>query len=330
MTGRRVMVYLATSADEASLFELKKDGTRPVLKRYYQHTFTTEEGLTSILDDMKAEAPARRYGLIVGSHGMGWIQVAATQTAATKGMRFHWDRPAGAADLPRTRFFGGTTAQYQTDITTLSAAIGNIGVHFEYILFDDCYMANIEVAYELRGVTDHLIACPTEIMMYGFPYHKVGQYLFGNIDYARICSEFIGFYKKEEYPYATIGIINCREVEPLAAIMRDINSRFTFNPARLGSVQRLDGYSSIIFFDLGDYVSKLCDDAALLSQFNAQLERTIPAAQQGHTDEFYTAMYDPYPRAISIHAYSGATVSDPSTHKWCSMKAETAWYKATH
>jgi hypothetical protein len=165
-------------------------------------------------------------------------------------------------------------------------------------------------------------------MLYGFPYHEVGPYLIGNIDYDRICAEFIDFYRKYEYPYATIGIINCREVEQLAAIMRVVNSSFTFDPSRLGSVQRLDGYSPTIFFDLGDYVSHLCDDAQTLALFNAQLERTIPATQRAHTDEYYTGLR--YPNEVPIHAYSGATVSDPSTNRMCSMKAETAWYKATH
>lgn len=45
----------------------------------------------------------------------------------------------------------------------------------EYILFDDCYMSSLEVAYDLRHVTRHLIACPTEIMVYGMPYSHIGE-----------------------------------------------------------------------------------------------------------------------------------------------------------
>lgn len=43
----------------------------------------------------------------------------------------------------------------------------------EYILFDDCYMSSLEAAYDLRHVTRHLIACPTEIMAYGMPYSHI-------------------------------------------------------------------------------------------------------------------------------------------------------------
>ena len=55
----------------------------------------------------------------------------------------------------------------------------------EYILFDDCYMSTVEVAYDLKNVTSHLIASTSEIMAYGMPYDKIGQYLIENIDYKR-------------------------------------------------------------------------------------------------------------------------------------------------
>lgn len=52
------------------------------------------------------------------------------------------------------------------------------GIRFEYILFDDCFMSSIEVAYDLRKITRHLIASPCEVMAYGYPYDLVMPYLF--------------------------------------------------------------------------------------------------------------------------------------------------------
>ena len=65
----------------------------------------------------------------------------------------HWEYE----NVPMTRYFGGLNAQYQTDITTLAKGISNAGLKMEYILFDDCYMSSIEVAYALKDVTDYLI-----------------------------------------------------------------------------------------------------------------------------------------------------------------------------
>ena len=48
----------------------------------------------------------------------------------------------------------------------------------------------VEVAFELRKVTDHLIGSTSEIMAYGFPYARMGHYMFGEVDYAGICNAF--------------------------------------------------------------------------------------------------------------------------------------------
>ena len=60
LENERVLVYLATSAKQASLFELvynAADGTceQKVLKEYeYEEpTYTTTEGISAILNDMK-------------------------------------------------------------------------------------------------------------------------------------------------------------------------------------------------------------------------------------------------------------------------------------
>lgn len=68
----------------------------------------------------------------------------------------------------------------------------------EYILFDDCYMASVEVAYDLKEVTDYLIASPCEIMAYGMPYAEIGPHLLGKVDYESICDAFYEFYKNYE------------------------------------------------------------------------------------------------------------------------------------
>ena len=46
----------------------------------------------------------------------------------------------------QTRYFGGTEHFYQTNISTLAAAISQSKMHMQFVMFDDCYMSNIEVA----------------------------------------------------------------------------------------------------------------------------------------------------------------------------------------
>ena len=163
------------------------------------------------------------------------------------------------------------------------------------------------------------------------PYDKIGQYLIGNIDYEKVCDGFYSFYSNYVTPCGTIGVTDCSELDNLAAIMKEINQRYTFNEELTGELQRLDGYTPTIFFDYSDYVSKLCSDPDLLEQFNEQLKRTVPFKR--NTKQYFTAIssnpYD-YGKRIDINTFSGITISDPSTNPGASKKNETAWYIATH
>lgn len=148
----------------------------------------------------------------------------------------------------------------------------------EYILFDDCYMSSLEVAYELRNVTNHIIACPTEIMVFGMPYSTMGKYLLSdNPDYQAICNSFYQFYSTYQYPYGTLAVTNCRELDNLASIMKRINKKHNFNSNQETLIQRMDGYDPIIFYDYGDYVRVLCDkDTEMFSSFSEILNKVIP------------------------------------------------------
>lgn len=82
----RVIVFLSTSSTEAELFKFSVNNgicTRQILKEYTRPAFTTEEGLTGILNDMKSFASAKTYSLIVGCHGMGWLPVAQSKARAS-------------------------------------------------------------------------------------------------------------------------------------------------------------------------------------------------------------------------------------------------------
>ena len=326
-TSERVVVFFATSPSDATLFELKVEkgvNLRNTLKSYTDPAFTTAAGITSILNDVQSFAPAKRYGMEVSSHGMGWIPVSQSASAAMRsaGIKFHWEHE----NVPLTRYFGGLTSQYQTDITSLAEGISDAGLKMEYILFDDCYMSAIEVAYDLKDITDHLIASPTEVMAYGMPYAEIGRYLVGNVDYYGITNGFYEFYKDYSTPCGTIAVTRTSELEALAAVMKEINQRFSFDQLQLNDIQRMDGYSPVIFFDYGDYVAKLCTDQGLLERFNAQLERAVPSLYSMHTPTYYSMSRG----RVDIDAFSGTTVSDPSIHSLAAKKEQTAWYKATH
>ena len=196
----------------------------------------------------------------------------------------------------------------------------------EYILFDDCYMSSLETAYELRHITDYIIACPTEIMAFGMPYSTMGKHLLSREpNYKAACDALHQFYSTYQYPYGTLAVTNCSELDNLAALMKRINQQYIFDNTQEGFVQPMDGYSPVIFYDYGDYVKVLCkNDSTLLLQFSETLNKVVP--YKTHTEKYYSASRG----AVPINSYSGITTSEPSHNVKANDYNQTLWYQDTH
>ena len=313
---------MATDPTSAVLYELKCSGGKcwnDTLRRFSDRTFTSRSSMASLFGDIKAIAPAPRYGMVVGSHGLGWIPVSSQQRAAR--VRMHYD-----AAVLRTRYIGGTTPATQIEIGNFAGAMADASLHTEYILFDNCYMSSVEALYQLRHVTDRVVACPTEVLAYGFPYANCAPFLLGTPDLKAVADAFISYYTATDTPYATVAVIDCSQLDNLATLVREANLASTTDDATIRSdIQVMDGYSPTIFFDLGHYLSLKCSDATLRQVIEAQLALTVPV--QGHTPRFYSALKG---GSTAISHYSGLTTSEPSTNRLAATVDETDWYKATH
>ena len=112
----------------------------------------------------------------------------------------------------------------------------------------------------------------------------------------------------------------------MAYIMRQINDRYPDFPYNTTDIQDLDGFENTIFFDFGDYVSKLCSDPNMLSTFKEQLGRLVPYKANTETYySWYTGEQHP------INTFSGITISDPSVNRSiANVKTQTNWYRETH
>ena len=321
LKGERVVVCMATTSTDAALFELKvKKGkcVADTLRRYKNRTFTSASSMASLFSDIKTMAPAERYGLIVGSHGMAWLPV--DNGRQSRRMVKHYDVGGPLS----TRYFGGLTTDTQIETSALAQALADTDLKMEYILFDDCYMSSVEVAYEMKSVAHYIIACPTEIMSYGFPYGRCGEYLLGSLDYRNVVDNFIGYYSFSSSPYATAAVTDCTQLDDLADIVRQINEGVGEKSVSLTDVQPMDGYEPSLFFDFGDYIRHKCEDALLLEAFNAQLDKVVP--YKGNTEYYYSALCG----KVRIDRYSGLNTSESSLNTLFQGYDNTAWYKATH
>ena len=345
LNNSRVLVFLSDKYNHSTLYDLQYNATtksvdRVPLKEYEGASYASAEGIADIMNEVKTQASALNYALIVGVHGCGWTYAsdwsrypyyARPSVTRPSDNNFSGIQFGPDPNAPLTRFFGSVSlAENAMDISTLAEGIRESGLKMQYILFDACYMSNIETAYELKDVTNYMIASGSEIMAAGLPYRSMWSYLNSPTpNYSGIVSTSVNFYKNNSSaPFCNLAAIDCRQVEKLASVMKDINAEYQLSASvSLDSIQHLDGFRPNLFYDLETYVDSLRPSGYLLDQFKSQLKLTIKASD--HTDEAYTCIYSS--DSFKIKNYCGITVSDPSQHSVAIKGREkTGWWKATH
>lgn len=342
MNGR-VLVFLSSSSQSSSLYEITYENGKiehHTIKEYTGNEYDTTQGMLQILNDVKANAYALYYAMIIGGHGSGWTYKSDWSRSASSAKRFSPSTTGtGSYHVPdevlptftTTRFFGSASdMNYAFDIPDLAAALRQSGMKAQYILFDDCYMANIEVAYELRDVTNYLIASTSEVIAMGMPYYSLWNYLDNSTPrYESIVNGFHSFYSNYTVPCGALSAIDCRKVDQLATVMKEINKNYTFDESQRDSVQVLDGYNTPIFYDMGSYVDHLCKNANLKSAFHSALDEVVK--YKATTPTLFTALYRGNEHRFEVKSFSGITISDPSLNSVAiSGREKTAWWKQTH
>ena len=334
----RVMLFFQQSEkNSAEIIELIYRNGMCEEKKLATHDLPARmdtENLSYFLNEIMRLAPADSYSLIIGSHGLGWIPIGARPNDTTLSLRStasqedFWQQTGGM----KTRFIGEeSNVQNAFDISTLSAALNLTGKKMEYILFDACFMANVESAYVLRNNTKYIVGSVCEIMGDGFPYTNIMPHLLTNngqgYDLDLACQEFNTFYKSRYGYSGSISIIDCSELDALATEMKKVNQGLRLEYV-LNNLQFYEGQKQHVFFDLGDYVNNICADETVKESFRQQLERTVITKYT--LDKFYSA-YGTYGRqySIDVDAYSGLNTSAPA-EVYVDYYKTTDWYKATH
>ena len=210
-----------------------------------------------------------------------------------------------------------------------AAAVKAQNYRTDYLLFDACFMANIETLYDLRECTDYVIAAPCEIMGEGFPYERAMPWFFTDggkgRDLTKVCEAFWNFYMNDATTRSgCISLAVMSEMEEMKEVMRRINAAPKKSYAE--ELQSYEGMSSHIFYDLGHWVELACGDAGLKEDFKAQLDKAFPKAARLSTPEFYSAYNG---RMNPVTYYSGVSFSEPSD-KYVEENKQTNWYRDTH
>lgn len=264
--GSHLMVYHAKRQNQPELIEITAEGSKRL--KVYDGDYRAGLSLTpdrfdEVLTDVEALAPADSYGLVLWSHGTGWVETANTLS----------ERSAGS--LVSTLSFGNDFG-YEMKVTTLAEALSSR--RFDFIYFDCCLMGSIEVAYELRHITPVIVASPTELQVFGMRYDLNVPVFFGRkADMVKAAQNTFDHYDglEGQARACSMVVIDTEALEPLADVTRDIMAT--------GATPR-SGYTPVSFYrsynnaivDMTHYIYGLKDvSPALLEAWQTAYDKAI-------------------------------------------------------
>lgn len=263
LLGTRLIVFYNKLGGDCSLIEIeqgqKSVSEVKVLKQYPSGTNPCLPAtLSQVIADTRALAPAiKGYSMIMWSHGSGWLPhnmrpARVAPKPAAKGItKLITDiEPSGA----QYSFGDGLYSFSSTfEINDLAAALPS-DMKFEYIAFDACFMAGVEVAYQLRDKTKYFIASSAEILGAGFPYTDAMPYILGN-DAIGIARSFYNYYnaKSGVWRSATIATIDCSKLENVAT---ELSKLVDLGGTPVAMQQFGRGSFRNLFYDLADMVHR--------------------------------------------------------------------------
>ncbi|MDR3129146.1 MAG: hypothetical protein LBU03_02725 [Tannerellaceae bacterium] len=239
------------------LIEIKR-GEKTIIKQYEPQNSASGTILNSVIKDVITTFPSYSYGLILWSHGTGWLPKTVFDDFKNQ---------------KQLRAFG-KDGDNEMNLIELASAIP---IHFEYIIFDACLMGSIEVFYQLRNKTNIIVASPTETLIAGFPYDKILPFLFTSLpSYAELAQSYMNYHKSNagELQSASITIVDTKQLENLAVIFKEIAKDDIVYPDK-ESVQKYYIQPQIVFYDLQDYLSQAITDQNLITVLKQQIARIV-------------------------------------------------------
>lgn len=303
------------------------DVVRDTLVTYEPGTISASAGqFRDVLTYVKNAFSAKSYGLIFSSHATGYLPAGFyskpdNYTFKEDIMRRHgiyrpdlpspvpYIEPEQEPGLPAVKSIGQDVdggQSYEMDIRDFAAAIP---MKLDYILFDACLMGGIEVAYELAGKCDKVGFSQAEVLAEGFNYTTLTSHLLGNktsSDPYSVCEDYFTQYDVQSgvYRSATISLIDCNNLEPVAEICNTLFARYaeqlqTLDPQ---DVQRFYRSSRHWFYDL----QSILENAGITTDEREQLAKALDGCilYKGATPSFMNEFY--------INTFSGFSMYLPS------------------
>ncbi len=209
-----VFVDRASSKEKPFIIRLRDNEQQPAdtIRKYEQDFLTSDaEKMKEVISWTMNHYPADDYGLVIWGHGNGWVIM---NNASESRRAIALDNGSNAVS---------DKGQW-LDIPDFRKALASLPHSFKFIFADCCNMQNVEVAYELKDVTEYYIASPAGIPGDGAPYETVIPDLFLYDDvlmYTKTCDDY---YAKTDHEngHLPISAVKTKELPSLASATKEI------------------------------------------------------------------------------------------------------------
>lgn len=309
-----------TSKEIPILYEIKADTTpkivSKIVKQYPEQNASDPEIFYEVLTEVEKLPNVEKIkGLILWSHGSAWLPSSKELISN----RITKNGFQGSFGVDKT--IGGSNSFSEMNIKELAKKLEN--KRYQFLLFDACFMASVEVLYELKDSFSYIIASPTEILSSGFPYKEVIPLLFTDeIDYIKIADLFVSHYKKGINPSASISVIDTRELEKFSSLFSLLISENEDKEWNLMELLQYDTENSYWLFDIRQFLLQ-SRKTPLQKKILKQLDKVIKYYK--HTDSFF--------QKIDLSNSSGLTIYLPNNHtereKENTFYRTLSWYQAS-
>lgn len=329
--GTRVVIYIDDTKSSRICAGTRTERLR-VAKTYDTNiSSTTDEGMSRVLNDIIGLYPAEHYSITFWSHGSGWT---FPTTSVKNGVR----KKAWGFDNGQRRGDYDSNSGPQMDPVTMREVLQRFP-RFDYLFFDACYMQCVELAYELRGVTDYVIGSPAEIPGPGAPYEELLAAMCQvPADVEGIVNTYVDYYEDgregPSYPGAELSLIRTSALGDLAEATAPIVQRLLGDrtQATTSTVQRycFDTKANADYFDLKNWLY----NALSQQEYKAWLavyEQAVPLTRL--SPEWFSAQPTKQMRSVNDAEHcGGVSVFIPSeayaTKGWVERYHALAWYEA--
>ena len=188
--NQKLIVYVDQADTIPPFFARIKDGQ-------FVDSISVEESLTadpavleSALRYMRTNYPSQSYGLVLWGHASGWL-ISNDSVVYNKSRAYGGDSGNNSSSL---------SVKYWMNIPSMAKAIANgmDQTRLKFIMGDCCNFGCVEVAYELRKLTDYLIGSPAEVPDEGAPFDLVIPQMYSKSEdfYKGIINQYYQYYKE--------------------------------------------------------------------------------------------------------------------------------------